>query len=117
VLGNGRQRKSYLYVQDCIQGILTALERAGDNVNIFNLGTDDYCEVDESIRWICAHLGVDPVRTYAGGERGWVGDSPFILLDTRKIRGLGWKPTISIREGVIRTLEYLKISPWVLDRR
>ena len=50
VLGNGRQRKSYLYVQDCIDAILTALEKADGKVNLFNLGTDEYCEVNDSIR-------------------------------------------------------------------
>ena len=117
VLGNGRQRKSYLYVQDCIDAIFTAVERSQDKVNIFNLGTDEYCEVNDSIGWISSHLGVDPVKTYTGGERGWIGDSPFIFLDTTRIRSLGWKPTLSIREGVIRTLEYLRANLWVLDAR
>jgi len=117
VLGNGRQRKSYLYVQDCIDAMLTAIEKSGDTVNIFNLGTDEYCEVNESIGWITAHLGLDPVRTYTGGERGWIGDSPFIFLDTTRIRSLGWKPKLSIREGVIRTLDYLMANPWLLAVR
>jgi UDP-glucose 4-epimerase len=117
VLGNGRQRKSYLYVQDCIDAMLLVLERASDTVNIYNLGTDEYCAVDCSLSWICAHLGVNPHRTYAGGERGWVGDSPFIFLDTTKVRALGWRPKLSIREGVIRTLEYLQANPWLLQRR
>src|SRR6201991_1762505 len=52
VLGNGRQRKSYLYVQDCIDAILLATQAAQDKVNIFNLGTDEYCEVNDSIGWI-----------------------------------------------------------------
>ena len=60
VLGNGHQRKSYLYVQDCIDAILTALEKADGKVNIFNLGTDEYCEVNDSIGWICEHLGLHP---------------------------------------------------------
>ena len=42
VLGNGTQRKSYLYVQDCIDAIFIAIERATDKVNIFNLGADDF---------------------------------------------------------------------------
>jgi UDP-glucose 4-epimerase len=107
VLGNGRQRKSYLYVHDCIDAILLALDRAGARVNVFNLGTDEYCEVNDSIGWICAHLGVSPVLEYAGGERGWIGDSPFIFLDTRRVRALGWTPKLTIRDGIIRTLEYL----------
>jgi UDP-glucose 4-epimerase len=117
VLGNGRQRKSYLYVHDCIDAILLVLERAQDRVNIFNLGADEYCQVNDSIAWILAHLGVDPERSYTGGERGWIGDSPFILLDASRVRSLGWVPKLSIREGVIRTLEYLQGNPWLMDER
>lgn len=116
VLGDGKQRKSYLYVQDCIGAMLLAVGKAREKVNIFNLGTDEYCQVDESIGWITEHLGVKPRIRYAGGERGWIGDSPFIFLDCRRIRALGWQPRLSIREGVIRTLRYFEQNPWVLER-
>jgi len=117
VLGNGKQKKSYLYIQDCINAMLLALEKATDKVNIYNLGTDEYCQVNDSIGWITGHLGVTPRLDYAGGERGWIGDSPFIFLDCQKIRALGWKPRLSIREGVIKTVEYLQQNPWVLENR
>ena len=117
VLGNGRQRKSYLYVQDCIDAMLMVMEHVHDPVNIYNLGTDEYCTVDDSLDWICEHLGVNPERRYTGGERGWIGDSPFIFLDTTKVRSLGWQPKLTIRMGVIRTLEYLQANHWVLERR
>lgn len=117
VLGNGKQRKSYLYVHDCVEAMLLAIERAQDKVNILNLGTDEYCTVDDSLDWITEHLGLNPVRRYTGGERGWVGDSPFIFLDCRKMRALGWQPELTIREGVIKTLQYLQANPWLLQRR
>jgi UDP-glucose 4-epimerase len=117
VLGNGKQRKSYLYIGDCLEAMFLAIEMAKDGVNRFNLGTDEYCEVDDSIGWICEHLEVSPKLTYAGGERGWIGDSPFIFLDCRRIRALGWTPQLSIREGVVRTLQFLELNPWVLERR
>lgn len=117
VLGNGHQRKSYLYIQDCVDAILTALEKAAAKVNIYNLGTDEYCEVNDSIGWICGHLGLNPKLTYAGGERGWIGDSPFILLDCSRIRSLGWRPRLNIQEAIIKTVEYLKGDPWVLRAR
>jgi UDP-glucose 4-epimerase len=117
VLGNGKQRKSYLYVQDCVDAILTVIARADDSVNIYNLGPDEYCAVDDSLGWICEHLGVNPERRYTGGQRGWIGDSPFIFLDATKLRSLGWRPKLSIREGVIRTLEYLQANQWVLEQR
>jgi UDP-glucose 4-epimerase len=116
VLGDGKQRKSYLYVGDCVEGMLTALRKAMAPVNILNLGTEEYATVDASISWIAGHLGLSPELRYAGGERGWVGDSPFIFLDCSRMRALGWAPALTIREGVIRTVEYLQGNPWVLDR-
>jgi len=107
VLGNGHQRKSYLYVQDCIDAILTALDRAECKVNIFNLGTDEYCEVNDSIGWICDYLCVHPKLTYSGGERGWIGDSPFILLDCSRIRALGWRPRLTIQEAILATIKFV----------
>jgi UDP-glucose 4-epimerase len=117
VLGDGRQRKSYLYIQDCVSAVLLALAKAGDGFDVFNLGVDHYCTVDESLGWICAHLGLTPARRYTGGTRGWIGDSPFIFLGTEKIRALGWRPALGIRDSVIRTLEYLQANRWVLERR
>lgn len=117
VLGDGHQRKSYLYVQDCLDAMLTAIVKATDKVNIFNLGTDEYCEVNDSIRWITGHLGLNPRVTYTGGERGWVGDSPFIFLDCRKVRALGWASRLTIRAGVIRTLDFLRANPNILEER
>jgi UDP-glucose 4-epimerase len=117
VLGNGKQRKSYLYVQDCIDAIFLAVEKAQDKVNIFNLGVDGYCEVNDSIGWICQELGLKPALEYSGGDRGWIGDNPFIFLDTKKIHSLGWKPKVSIKDGVIKTVEYLRSNEWVFEAR
>ncbi len=107
VLGNGRQRKSYLYVGDCIGAMLKAIRVANDRVNIFNLGSDETCCVDDSIGWICEALKVKPTIEYAGGERGWIGDSPLILLDCNKIRSLGWAPSLTIRQSICRTVDSL----------
>jgi UDP-glucose 4-epimerase len=117
VLGNGQQRKSYLYVQDCIDAILFTLDQAQAKVNIYNLGANEYCQVNDSIGWITACIGIAPRLNYTGGERGWIGDNPFIFLDTAKIRALGWTPKLTIREGIVRTLEYLQANPWVLESR
>lgn len=117
ILGNGKQRKSYLYVQDCVDAMLCAVERATERVNIFNLGTDEYCEVNDSVGWISEALGIAPARTYSGGERGWIGDNPFILLDCTRIRALGWAPKLTIREGILSTLRYLEANPWLLEDR
>jgi len=117
VLGNGKQRKSYLYVQDCIDAMMLAVEKADEKVNIFNLGVDGYVEVNDSIGWICKELGVNPQLQYSGGDRGWVGDNPFIFLDTKKIQSLGWTPKFGIQQGVIRTVQYLKNNEWVFDTK
>jgi len=117
VLGNGQQRKSYLYVQDCMDAILIALDKANEKVNILNLGTNEYCQVDDSIGWITSYLGLNPVRTYAGGQRGWVGDSPFIFLDTTKMRNLGWAPRLTIQQSVVKTIEYLTLHRQLFEAR
>jgi len=117
ILGDGHQRKSYLYVQDCIDAIMIALEKADGRVNIFNLGTNEYCRVDDSIRWICERLNLKPALEYTGGARGWVGDSPFIFLDCAKMRSLGWRPKLSIRDGIEATVDFLKSNPWVMESR
>ena len=117
VLGNGKQRKSYLAVEDCVDAILLAVERAPGRVNIFNLGADEYCEVNHSISWITNHLGLTPELDYEGGDRGWIGDNPFIWLDCSRMRSLGWKPRFTIREAVIQTLEYLQAEAWLLQVR
>jgi UDP-glucose 4-epimerase len=115
VLGNGLQRKSYLYVQDCLDAMLLAIESRRGKVNIFNLGLDEYCEVNDSIRWICGHLGVTPERRYSGGNRGWVGDNPFIFLDCSAIRSLGWRPQLNIQQAVIRTVKFLEQNPAITE--
>ena len=117
ILGNGRQRKSYLHVADCVSAMLTAIVRPEDKFAVFNLGTDEYCEVRDSVSWICARLGVSPEFNYTGGERGWIGDNPFIFLDCTRIRALGWQPRCSIREGVERTVDYLMENPDLMEAR
>jgi UDP-glucose 4-epimerase len=116
VLGNGLQRKSYLYVQDCVDGILQVIDKRNAPVNIFNLGTDEHCQVKESIGWICDHLDLKPEIRYTDDRKGWIGDNPFTYLNTTKALSTGWKPTLSIKESVIKTVEYLETNPAVLER-
>ncbi len=114
ILGDGSQRKSYMDVSDCIAAVTAQLDR-DHRCEVFNLGVDDYCSIAESAGWICARLGVDPELVYSGGDRGWVGDNPFIFLDTAKARAAGWETHFSIREAVERTVDYLVEHPWVVD--
>lgn len=107
VLGDGHQKKSYVYVHDCIDAMFQAVERARQPVNIFNIGVDDYCELNDCISWITAYLGLSPEIEYSGGRQGWIGDNPFIYLDPAKIAALGWRPRLSIKEAVEATVAYL----------
>jgi UDP-glucose 4-epimerase len=109
VLGNGEQRKSYLYVKDCVDGILWGMDWANDRINIFNLGKDFTFSVDDSIDVITSYLGVNPEIEYSSNEnKGWVGDIPHILLDCTKIKNLGWIPEVNITKSIQKTLDWLK---------
>lgn len=115
VLGNGRQEKSYLYVQDCVAAILTATaahEHRQGELGVYNLGSDETVVVDDSIAVICEEMGVEPALEYSGGTRGWAGDSPLIQLDCGRIRSLGWAPTLTIHESIKRTLDWLNANPY-----
>jgi len=122
ILGDGSQRKSYLYVQDCLDAILHVLRletarQAPHHTQIYNLGTPEYVQVNDSVEVICKTLGVKPDLRPTGGDRGWIGDNPFIFLDTAKIQATGWKAQLTIRDGILRTLRWLQANPWILEKR
>tara|TARA_E500000331_G_scaffold331874_1_gene354578 strand:- start:450 stop:1406 length:957 start_codon:yes stop_codon:yes gene_type:complete len=117
ILGNGQQRKSYLYIHDCLDAMFRAVDRSPGVVTVLNVGTDEYVEVNDSVDVITEHLGMTPTRTYAGGERGWIGDNPFIFLDCQRMRSLGWQPSQTIRDGILKTLIWLQQNRWVLEAR
>jgi UDP-glucose 4-epimerase len=116
VLGDGRQEKSYLYVQDCVAAILAAVDAHDGEAGtaaVYNLGTDESITVDQSIATITSHLGLTPRIEHTGGTRGWAGDSPRISLDCSRIRSLGWRPSLSIRDSVRRTLDWFEDNPYI----
>jgi UDP-glucose 4-epimerase len=122
VLGDGGQRKSYLYVQDCVDAILhvtraATAASARHRTQIYNLGTAEYVQVKDSVNYICSALGLKPELRFTGGDRGWIGDNPFIFLETKKIQATGWKPRLTIEQGIIRTLRWLEANRWVYDTR
>jgi UDP-glucose 4-epimerase len=115
VLGDGQQTKSYLYVHDCTAAMLTAVAAHEDRpgkLGIYNLGTDEVIVVDESVKVICSHMGLDPIVEHTGGARGWVGDSPLIHLRCDRIRALGWEPSLTIADSVRRTLAWFDANPY-----
>ena len=122
ILGDGGQRKSYLYVQDCIDAILHVVrlgtaKDAPHRTQIYNLGTPEFVRVNDSVATICGALGLKPALEHTGGDRGWIGDNPFIFLDTRKIAATGWKPKLTIEQGIVRTLRWLEANRWVYEAR
>lgn len=117
ILGNGKQKKSYMYIEDCVDAIMISLNKSREKINIFNLGLDSYCEVNDSVSWIISEMELNPLLSYSGGTRGWIGDNPFIYLATDKIRNLGWEPKCSIEDGVRKTVRFLLRNSWVINDR
>lgn len=113
ILGDGKQKKSYLYIQDCLDAIQFVIAKSKDKVNLYNLGTDEYCMVTDSAGWIAESLKLSPQFEFSGGDRGWIGDNPFIFLSIDKIKKLGWTPKHSIKDSILKTLDFLKTNPWV----
>jgi UDP-glucose 4-epimerase len=90
---------------------------AQHRTQIYNLGTPEYVQVNDSIRYLCGALGLQPELRFTGGDRGWIGDNPFIFLDTKKIQAAGWKPKLTIEQGIVKTLRWLEANRWVYDTR
>jgi UDP-glucose 4-epimerase len=117
ILGDGKQRKSYLHVEDCVAGILLGSTATDERIQIFNLGTDEVCQVLDSVGWITGRLKVSPRLSFSGGRQGWIGDIPLIHLETSRIRSLGWQPKRGIREAVELTVDWLDANQWIFTRR
>jgi len=118
LLGDGSQKKSYLYVKDGVSGIMQAIEKSSDLKNVYNLGHDNFLTVIEVVRVILDELKLHDVKLeFAGGKRGWVGDSPLVHLDTSLIKSLGWRPVTPIEESIRRTVRYLSANPKLLEAR
>ncbi len=117
ILGDGTARKSYLYIGDCVDGFFLGFGKADARVNLFNLGHEEYVNVRKVADTIVDEMGLKDVRyRFTGGERGWIGDSPLVHLDTSRMRALGWKPKVSIEETVRRTVRWLLANPYVYGR-
>jgi UDP-glucose 4-epimerase len=120
-LGDGNQKKSYLFVQDCIEAMLSVSKELSDKGEpkyaVYNLGADEYCSVKDSINWITKKMGLAPKLNFSGGNKGWIGDNPFIYLDTKKVRSLGWNNKLSIQQGIEKTVDWLLENDWVYKAR
>jgi len=109
ILGDGKQRKSYLYVDDAINGILLGSEKRESRVEIYNLGSDDWTEVKEIAGIISKGMRLSPEFRFRNelNGRGWVGDVKTMLLDCSYIKSKGWRAENNSRESVERTAQEL----------
>lgn len=104
ILGNGKQVKDYLYVRDCVDGVMLGYERSSKPVNVLNLGLTERTSVDELADIVIEAMGLSRVKKlYTGGERGWKGDNPVVQLSAVKMGELGWRPKVAPRDAIRTT--------------
>ncbi|WP_276257864.1 NAD-dependent epimerase/dehydratase family protein [Haloglomus litoreum] len=116
ILGDGRQEKSYLHVEDCVDAMCHVVEHADRPVNTYNLGTRTTTSVRTLADIVADEMGVDPKYEFTGGDRGWTGDVPRMRLSVEKLAGLGWEPPGSSDDAVRRaTRELLDEGVYGLD--
>jgi UDP-glucose 4-epimerase len=101
ILGNGKQRKSYLHVSDTVSGILSAWKSEG---TVFNIGSEDSIDVDGIAEIIADEMDLNPEYEYTGGEKGWDGDVPEMRLSIKKLKKTGWKPEHDSNSSVRKTV-------------
>lgn len=107
ILGDGRQEKSYMHVEDCVDALCHVVENASSPMNTYNLGTRTTTSVDRIADIVSAEMGLDPDYEYTGGDRGWTGDVPRMRLSVEKLAALGWEPSTSSDEAVERATREL----------
>ena len=107
ILGNGKQSKDYMFVEDCVDGMMLGYEKSSNRVNIFNLGLQEQTTVDELADLVIEEMRLSKVKkSYTGGARGWIGDNPVVYLSTKKIKALGWKPAVSPSQAIRLTAKW-----------
>jgi UDP-glucose 4-epimerase len=108
ILGDGKQRKPYLYVTECVEGIMHGFTHANDEMNVFNLGVESVTEVTRIAELVVEEMGLEEVRfSYTGGKRGWKGDVPHFQFDINRMKQLGWCPRFSSDEAVRQAIRDL----------
>lgn len=106
ILGNGEQNKSYIYISDCVNAMFYGL-RADEDVNIFNIGSEDQIKVKRIAEIVCEEMGLNPNFRFTGGKRGWRGDVPVMLLSIEKLKSMGWKPKYNSEQAVRKAVKDL----------
>lgn len=117
VLGDGNQTKSYVNVKDCLDAIQLAEKTEVNKIEVYNIGNLEYINVKQSIKLITNLMSINPKIIFGKEKRGWVGDSPMIQLENKKIKALGWVPKFSISESIKQTVGWLLKNEWVYKER
>jgi UDP-glucose 4-epimerase len=123
VLGDGTPKKSYLHIADCLDALLHICETrrtalaARHRFEVYHLGCPAYCQVRDSVRWICDELSLTPTVEFGRGERGWIGDNPYVFLDVGKALATGWAPRHDIEPAVRETARWLDANRWIFGAR
>ena len=110
ILGDGTQNKSYLYIDDCVKAIETAYKTAQNQVEIYNVGSEDQTTVIKIANIVAEEMSLENVKFKCtggvDGGRGWKGDVKNMLLDTAKLKSKGWKPRHNSAEAIRKTVTY-----------
>ena len=108
ILGDGRQRKSYTHVTDCVDAMVHIVESEECNETFYNIGTRDTVSVTRIAEVVSEVMEAEPVFEYTGGERGWKGDVPRMRLDVERLCETGWKPRLDSEESVRRAAQEVR---------
>ena len=107
ILGDGRQEKSYMHIEECLDAMVHVVEHADDSLNTYNLGTRTTTSVDTIADIVADEMGLDPAYEHTGGERGWTGDVPRMRLSIEKLSALGWEPAQSSDDAIRQSVREL----------
>ena len=108
ILGDGKQTKSYLHVSDCVSATFTAFDKQDRIYDVFNVGSSEKNDVNRIAKLVSNNMKLRPKLEYAGGSRGWTGDVPLMMLDTKKIESFGWSQKVSLTEGIKKYVKWLE---------
>ncbi|MFT4890060.1 MAG: UDP-glucose 4-epimerase [Halobacteriales archaeon] len=107
ILGDGRQEKSYMHIDECVDAMCHVVEHADDAFNVYNLGTRTTTSVTTIADVVSEEMGLEPAYEYTGGDRGWAGDVPRMRLSIEKLAALGWEPADSSDDAIRRATREL----------
>jgi UDP-glucose 4-epimerase len=105
IFGDGRQSKSYLTVESCVEATVYATTASNETFNVFNIGSEDWVSVQRIAELIVEEMDLKNVSfNFTGGDRGWIGDVPMMQLSVEKLKATGWDPGITSEESIRQTI-------------